>query len=151
MERYYAQCNLEYGPEGHANRVKILQAALGNQEVYRHLMKEFKKRFAALVSKFDSKVQEVVESHLEGVVQMLDFVRDRSPVVGKQADEGKFRNELRELVGKVVKEMEGIKGGSRDVNEGKLMSEVKAIVAKVMEEKEGIKGLWGGNVKMEGG
>lgn len=83
-------------------------------------MEEFKKRFAALVSKFDAKVQEAVESHLEGVGRMLDFVRDRSPVVGKGVDDGKFRNRLKELVGKVMMDMEGIKGvwGGEVKNEG---------------------------------
>ncbi|KAK4249146.1 hypothetical protein C7999DRAFT_39705 [Corynascus novoguineensis] len=86
MELSYWKANCEHGPGSWARKKGIINGTLGNEQLFRELMRKFKCNFGELATQLDSDVLASVEEYLEDIENTLDMIRSENVVQESERD-----------------------------------------------------------------
>ncbi|KAK7422488.1 hypothetical protein QQZ08_009478 [Neonectria magnoliae] len=86
MQGAYRSCNLESGRGSDARRKGIINAALAHDDLFRGLMKDFKKSFHLLADEAQEKIRIAVASYLSSIHSTLDIILSDNVALESEQD-----------------------------------------------------------------
>ncbi|KAL2145862.1 hypothetical protein VTI28DRAFT_5944 [Corynascus sepedonium] len=86
MESSYWRANCEHGPGSWARKKGIINGTLGNEQLFRELMRRFKSNFGELATQLESDVMVSVQKYLEDIENTLDMIRSENVVQESERD-----------------------------------------------------------------